>query len=244
MPTRSKPVAVVTGGNRGIGLEICRQLARKGCQVILTARDAAMGRVAARSLAATGLDVSARVLDVSDPASIRRFSRVFAKAPGRIDILVNNAGIYLDGGYDAAGNPGPPATETTLAACEETMRTNLFGPMLLMQAFVPLMVGQGHGRVVNVSSGSGQLATMGRGELSYRLSKTAMNALTRVFAAETKDKGVLVNAMCPGWVKTDMGGPHAKRSVAEGADTAVWLATLPAKGPTGGFFRDRQPIPW
>ena len=124
------------------------------------------------------------------------------------------------------------------------MRTNLYGPMLLVQALAPLMRARGYGRIVNVSSGSGQLSSMGTGELSYRMSKTALNALTRVLANELKGDGILVNAMCPGWVKTDMGGPHAKCSLAEGADTATWLATLPAKGPTGGFFRDRKPIPW
>jgi NAD(P)-dependent dehydrogenase (short-subunit alcohol dehydrogenase family) len=244
MAKRRAPIAVVTGGNRGIGLEICRQLAQRGCRVILGSRDPAKGRAAAKALAAEGLDVSARALDVSDPASVRRFGRALAKDPGRVDILVNNAGVYLDSGYDAEGRVAPSGLATTLGTLDATLRTNLHGPLLMIQAVLPLMLARKHGRIVNVSSGSGQLATMGGGELSYRLSKTALNALTRVIAAETTGTGVLVNACCPGWVRTDMGGPHARRSVEEGADTPVWLATLPAKGPTGGFFRDREPIPW
>jgi NAD(P)-dependent dehydrogenase (short-subunit alcohol dehydrogenase family) len=244
MAARGAPVAVVTGGNRGIGFEICRQLARAGCRVILTAREPAKGRAAAKALAAEGLAVTVRALDVGDPASIRRFGRAIAKSPGRVDILVNNAGVYLDGGYDASGNVPAAGLTTSLATVEATLRTNLYGPMLMIQAVLPLMLRRRSGRIVNVSSGSGQLANMGGGELAYRMSKTALNALTRVFAAETRGRGVLVNACCPGWVKTDMGGPHARRGLEEGADTPVWLALLPNDGPTGGFFRDRAAIPW
>ena len=236
---KRKRVAVVTGANRGIGLEIARRLAAKGFRVVAAARDASKGRAAAKALAAAG-DVRFLRLDVASPASIRRFAREV----GAVDVLVNNAGVYLEGGYAPDGTPTSGALATTLPVFEATLATNLIGPFLLSRAIVPGMVARGYGRVVNVSSGSGQLATMGKGEPAYRMSKTALNALTRVLAAETRGTGVLVNAFCPGWVKTDMGGPHARRSVEQGADTGVWLATLPESGPSGGFFRDRRPIPW
>jgi NAD(P)-dependent dehydrogenase (short-subunit alcohol dehydrogenase family) len=247
MATTSKPLAVVTGGNRGIGHEICRQLAGKGMRVVLTARDPVKGRAAAKSLKAEGLDVEFRKLDVTDPRSIAAFVRWLRKDPKRCDVLVNNAGIYLDVDKNV-GVTKDWQTESAFACSRNklrtTMATNLEGPFFLMQAVIPLMQEHGHGRVVNVSSGSGQLSDMGGHEASYRISKTALNAATCIFAAETKGQDILVNAMCPGWVRTDMGGPGAKRSVAEGADTAVWLATLPKGGPTGGYFRGRAIIPW
>lgn len=129
-------------------------------------------------------------------------------------------------------------------AINRAMTTNVYGPLLMSQALVPLMKKNNYGRVVNISSGLGQLSDMGGGYPAYRISKTAINALTRMFAGELKDDNILVNSMCPGWVKTDMGGPDAPRDVQEGADTAVWLATLPDNGPRGKFFRDRQEIPW
>jgi NAD(P)-dependent dehydrogenase (short-subunit alcohol dehydrogenase family) len=241
-----KKVAVVTGGNRGIGLEISRQLADKGFHVLLTARNAAKGGAAARSLQRAGLDVGFHKLDVTDTASIGRLASYIRKKYGRVDVLVNNAGIYLDGGgWDASGESiSESALTESVDKVRATMETNLLGPYQLCQALLPMMVKRRDGRVVNVSSGSGQLSDMGGREAAYRMSKTALNAMTRIFAAELKGKGVLVNALCPGWVKTDMGGPNAKRGVAQGADTAVWLATLKKGGPTGGFFRDRKPIPW
>ena len=241
-----KKVAVVTGGNRGIGLEISRQLADKGFHVLLTARNAAKGGAAARSLQRAGLDVGFHKLDVTDTASIGRLASYIRKKYGRVDVLVNNAGIYLDGGgWDARGESiSESALTESVDKVRTTMETNLLGPYQLCQALLPMMAKRRDGRVVNVSSGSGQLSDMGGREAAYRMSKTALNAMTRIFAAELKGKGVLVNALCPGWVKTDMGGPNAKRGVAQGADTAVWLATLKKGGPTGGFFRDRKPIPW
>lgn len=241
-----KKVAVVTGGNRGIGLEICRQLAGKGFQVLLTARSASKGAAATRALQRAGLDVDFHKLDVTDTASIGRLASYIRKKYGRVDVLVNNAGIYLDGGgWNARGESiSESALTETVDKVRATLETNLLGPYQLCQALLPMMVKRRDGRVVNVSSGSGQLSDMGGREAAYRMSKTALNAMTRIFAAELKGKGVLVNALCPGWVKTDMGGPNAKRSVAQGADTAVWLATLKRGGPTGGFFRDRKPIPW
>ncbi|MGE3969359.1 MAG: SDR family oxidoreductase [Dongiaceae bacterium] len=241
-----KKVAVVTGGNRGIGLEICRQLGGQGFHVLLTSRNAVKGAAAVRALGREGLEVSYHKLDVTSAASIGRLAAYIRKKFGRVDVLVNNAGIYLDGGgWDETGESiSERALTESVDKVRATLETNLIGPYQLCQSLLPLMLKRRHGRIVNVSSGSGQLAAMGAREAAYRMSKTALNAMTRIFAAELKGKDILVNAFCPGWVKTDMGGPNARRSPAEGADTAVWLATLKKGGPSGGFFRDRKPIPW
>ena len=236
-------VALVTGANRGIGLEICRQLAQRGYAVILTARDPAKGRAAARVLADEGLDVTFRRLDVTDSAGIKRFVRHVRTKVGRLDVLVNNAAIYLEGGYVDDRLPESVFDES-IDQVRLTMETNLYGPYQLCQALIPLMLEGGYGRVVNVSSRSGQLNGMRGREAAYRMSKAALNALTCILAAELPGGQVLVNSMSPGWVRSDMGGPNAPKTLAEGADTAVWLATLPRGGPHGGFFREREPIPW
>jgi NAD(P)-dependent dehydrogenase (short-subunit alcohol dehydrogenase family) len=230
-------LALVTGANRGIGFEIARQLARGGVQVILTARDEAKGQLAVSRLRKEGLDVNCLRLDVTDAAAIRDLPGTLARDFGGLDILVNNAGVMID----PKGSRVLDSREQTYRA---TLEANFFGPLLLCQALVPLMLARGGGRVVNLSSGMGQLCDMGPGSPAYRVSKAALNALTRTLAAELKGRNVLVNALCPGWVRTHMGGAEAPRSVEQGADTAVWLATLPDDGPSGGFFRDRQPIPW
>ena len=231
-------VAVVTGGNRGIGLEICRQLARReGVRVVLTARNEAKGRAAVAQLGGAGVDVDFHELDVTSEEAIRALADWLAATYGRCDILVNNAGIVAD-------PRGSRALDSKPTTYRQTLDTNLFGPLLLCQATVPLMKKNRYGRIVNVSSGQGQLSDMGAGTPAYRVSKTALNALTRVLAAELTASGILVNSMCPGWVRTDMGGPGAPRTVEQGADTAVWLAALPDDGPNGGFFRDREPIAW
>ena len=228
-------VTLVTGANRGIGLEVCRQLAGRGLRVVLTARDPNKGQAAADGLIANGLDVTFLPLDVSDPAAAEA-ARVWVEGRyGRLDVLVNNAAVYLDDNVSIFDVP--------LSTFDKTLAANLYGPLHLCRAFVPGMRQRGYGRVVNVSSESGQLSTMGGYTAAYAISKTALNGLTRVVAAEA-GQAVKVNAVCPGWVRTDMGGPHASRSVAEGADTIVWLATLPDSGPTGGFFQDRRPIAW
>ncbi len=232
----STRVAVVTGANRGIGFEIARQLAGRGVHVILTSRDETKGRLALQRLADDGLSPGYHQLDVIDHDGIRRLRDFLDREHGRVDILVNNAGIAID--------DGTSALKTQLDTVRRTMETNLYGPLLLSQMLVPLMRRIGYGRIVNVSSGMGQISSMRSGALSYRLSKAALNALTRILAAELKRSHILVNSMCPGHVRTAMGGSSASRSVEEGADTAIWLATLPDDGPTGGFFRDRQPIPW
>lgn len=229
-------VAVVTGANRGIGLEICRQLAQEGIHTILTSRDQAKGQTARQDLVKEGLDVGYHPLDVTEPESVQRLVAHLQQKYGRLDILVNNAGIAID--------RGTGVLHTDLDTLRQTMETNLYGPLRLCQALVPLMRRQKYGRIVNLSSSMGQLSTMRSEAPSYRVSKTALNALTRILATYLQGTGILVNSMCPGWVRTDMGSPNAPRSVEEGADTAVWLATLPEGGPTGGFFRDRKAIPW
>lgn len=228
-------VAVVTGANRGLGLETCRQLADLGLTVILTSRDPHKGEAAAGSLRGAGRDVRYHPLDVTDPDSIQRLAGFIEREFGRLDVLVNNAGVFLD-----------PLDTSVLHAdldiVRRSMETNLYGPLLLCQALVPLM--QGRGRIVNLSSGMGQLSEMNGCCPGYRFSKTALNALTRSLADELRDTQIKINSLCPGWVRTDMGGANATRPVEEGADTIVWLATLPDDGPSGGFFRDRRPIPW
>lgn len=232
----TKRIAVVTGGNRGIGFETCRQLAKQGIQVILTSREEPKGKAAAEKLQAEGLDVSYYSLDVTDADSVQRLAQFIKSEYGQLDILINNAGVLIDSS-DSILN-------TKFDTLHQTIDTNLYGPFLLCQALIPLMEKHKYGRIVNVSSGAGQLSDMNSGYPSYRISKTALNALTRVLGNELKGTNILVNSVCPGWVKTDMGGANASRTPEQGADTIVWLATLPDNGPTSGFFRDRQPIPW
>jgi NAD(P)-dependent dehydrogenase (short-subunit alcohol dehydrogenase family) len=230
-------VALVSGGNRGIGYEICRQLARDGLTVVLTARDAGKGKAALKALADEGLSADFQRLDVTSCRSIRSCVSTVAERHGRIDVLVNNAGVLLD-------PRGSRFLDAKLETYRDTLEANLFGPLQLAQAVVPLMKANRYGRIVNLSSGQGQLADMGSGTPAYRISKTALNALTRILAAEFRESNILVNSMCPGWVRTGMGGESAPRTPEQGADTALWLATLPDDGPTGGFFRDRKPIEW
>ncbi|MFI4922826.1 MAG: SDR family oxidoreductase [Burkholderiales bacterium] len=232
-----RKIAVVTGANRGIGFEICRQLAAKGIGVVLTSRDEAKGRMAIAQLRSKGLEVEFYQLDVTDAYGIQRLGSFLERKYGAVDILINNAGIMADA-------KGSGVLDVQLQVVRATMETNVYGPLLLCQALIPPMRKKNFGRIVNISSGSGQLSDMGGGTPAYRMSKTALNALTRTLAAELKGTNILVNSMCPGWVKTDMGGPNAVRTVAEGADTAVWLATLPDGGASGGFYRDRKTISW
>jgi NAD(P)-dependent dehydrogenase (short-subunit alcohol dehydrogenase family) len=230
-------IALVTGGNRGIGYEICRQLGAQGLGVVLTARDAGAGKAAAKALTEAGLNVEFHRLDVTSCRSIRACVAAVAERRGRIDVLVNNAGIMAD-------QRGSRFIDSKLDTYRDTLETNLFGPIQLAQAVIPLMKANRYGRVVNLSSGLGQLSEMGSGTPAYRISKAAINALTRILAAEFKESNILANSMCPGWVRTGMGGESAPKTVEEAADTALWLATLPDDGPTGGFFRDRKPIAW
>lgn len=228
-------VAVVTGANRGIGLEVTRQLASGGDTVFLGSRDAAKGRAAADMLTGEGLDVSTVRLDVTEPATVDRVAETIGERFGWVDVLVNNAAI----GYD----PSQHATTADLVAVGHTLATNVFGAWHTTQALLPLLRRSAHGRIVNVSSGAGALTDMGGGLPAYKLSKVSLNALTRMWAAELADDQILVNAVCPGWVATNMGGPGG-RPVSDGAAGIVWATNLPDHGHTGGFFRDRRPIPW
>jgi NAD(P)-dependent dehydrogenase (short-subunit alcohol dehydrogenase family) len=226
-------VALVSGGNRGIGREVARQLAEKGLAVVIGSRDPGQGEAVAKQL---GNGVVATQLDVTDEKSVRSAISFVEREFGRLDVLVNNAGI-ADGWSGAAA-------EANLDSVKEVLETNLFGAWRLAKAALPLMRKNAYGRIVNVSSGMGQLSDMGGRSPGYRVSKTGLNALTRMLTVELQGENILVNSVCPGWVRTDMGGKNARRSVEQGADTPVWLATLPDDGPTGGFFRDREPIPW
>jgi len=230
--TARAPVAIVTGANRGIGLEVCRQLAAKGFTVLLGARDIKKGRAVAAKLSS---EVVAVELDVANPEHSSRVVSEINKEYGRIDVLVNNAGVHYDD------------DETAITAdwrvVREAFEVNLFGAWRMAQAVAPLMRAARRGRIVNVSSQAGSLTTMRGGTPAYSTSKAALNALTRVLAGDLDGTGILVNAVCPGWVATDMGGSGG-RPVTEGAAGIVWAATLPDGGPTGGFFRDRKPLPW
>ena len=223
-------VTLVTGGNRGIGREVCRQLAERGHHVVLTARSAQAAAAAARAAGAEPLP-----LDVTDPASIATAARQVGARHGKLDVLVNNAAIDYD--------TWQRAVDADLAVVREAAETNLYGPWLMVQQFLPLLRASEHPRIVNVSSEAASLASMGGGTPAYAASKVALNALTRMLAAELRRDHVLVNAVCPGWVATDMGGPGG-RPVEAGAASVVWAATLPDSGPTGGFFRDGLPLPW
>jgi NAD(P)-dependent dehydrogenase (short-subunit alcohol dehydrogenase family) len=228
--------ALVTGANRGIGREVARQLAERGYDVLLTARDGEQASAAAAQIAGeTGANVRALTLDVSDPRSTEAAAASVSADPGRLDVLVNNAGVGLDFGVSG--------TAPDFDAIEQTLQTNFYGAYRLTIALLDLLRKSAHPRIVNVSSGMGGVAEMGGWSPGYRASKAALNAVTRILSTELKDDGFLVNSACPGFVKTDMGGPMgASKSVEDGASGIVWLATLPDDGPTGGFFRDGQPV--
>jgi NAD(P)-dependent dehydrogenase (short-subunit alcohol dehydrogenase family) len=203
-------VALVSGANRGIGREIVRQLTERGITTILGSRDEEKGRAAAEGMYG---DVRVRQLDVTDEKGIAQLARDVEEEFGRLDVLVNNAGIFIDRGQHGV--------DAELDVVRETLEMNLFGTWRLCEAFVPLMQRNRYGRIVNVSSGMGALSDMGGGSPAYRVSKTSLNALTRILASELRGTGLLVNAVCPGWVQTDMGGSEASRAIEEGADTPV-----------------------
>jgi NAD(P)-dependent dehydrogenase (short-subunit alcohol dehydrogenase family) len=261
---KAQETVLVTGANRGIGLEVCRQLGRAGMRVLLTARDAALGQEAAAALRAEGLDVAFEQLDVASPESIDALTVRLEREGEQLAALVNNAAITMDG-FNAE-------------LAERTNAVNFFGTWRVTERLLPAM--QPNGRIVMVSSGSGELeglpahlrsrfdppaskealaalvrefiedvrsgqyAAKGWPRTAYRVSKVALNGLTRLLAKELEGRHLRVNAVCPGWVRTRMGGANAPRSVEQGADTIVWAAMLPPHGPTGGFFRDRKLIPW
>lgn len=225
--------ALVTGANRGIGLEVCRQLASQGLRVLLTGRSAPAVSDAVKSLASSGLDLQGEVLDVASQESVLACAARLDARGEHVDVLVNNAGIYPDGDLLSIASE----------VLTETMAINFYGALWASRAWMPAMIRRGHGRIVNVTSGYGSFSEGLGGPPAYAVSKAALNALTVRLAAEARGN-VKVNAACPGWVRTRMGGSTAPRSVEEGADTIVWLATLPADGPSGALFRSRQQVGW
>jgi NAD(P)-dependent dehydrogenase (short-subunit alcohol dehydrogenase family) len=229
------PVAVVTGANRGIGYEVARQLADRDHRVVLGSRDLDRGRTAAARIDPSGERVSAVQLDVSDGASVAAMADWVTRHLGRADVVVNNAAILYD--------TWAQARSADLGEVQRALDTNLFGAWRVTQALLPLLQRSRHPRVVMVSSEGGSLQSLSGGTPAYSISKAALNALTCLLAGELSRHRILVNAICPGWVATDMGGGGG-RPVAEGAAGIVWAATLPDRGPTGGFFRDGKPVPW
>ena len=223
-------LALVTGGNRGIGLEVARQLGLDGMRILLGSRDRQRGEAAAATLRGEGLDITPLELDVADPAATASVGPAIEAAGGRLEVLVNNAGVY----------PGGRASQIDFDVVEETWQANAAGAWRVAVAAIPYM--EPGARIVNVSSGAGSLTTMDASMPAYNVSKAALNAITRVLAADLP--GLLVNSVCPGWVRTDMGGAGASRSVEEGAASVLWAARLGPDGPTGGFFRDGNPVPW
>lgn len=228
-------VALVTGANRGIGLEVARQLAQKGMTVIMGTRILEKGLAAAEKLPEGEGRVMPYQLDVKDHKSIDQLAKWVEQEFGHLEILVNNAGILYD--------TWQRASTADLNVVQEAYATNTLGAWRVCQALLPLIRQSQSGRIVNVSSGAGSLASMSAGTPAYSTSKAALNAFTRLLAAELEGTGILVNAVCPGWVATEMGGAGG-RPVADGAAGIVWAATLPDDGPTGGFFRDGQPLSW
>jgi NAD(P)-dependent dehydrogenase (short-subunit alcohol dehydrogenase family) len=230
-------VALVTGANRGIGLETSRLLLGDGLTVVMTGRDQRALERARRDLPERLRQRAVAVrMDVNDVASIVEAHGAVTERVGSVDVLVNNAAVLLHENDDVLSIPA--------SAYRETFDTNFFGVIEVCRVFGPDMIRAGWGRIVNVSSGAGQLSRMSDYAPAYSMSKAALNAFTRMLAYTYRDRGVLVNAADPGWVRTDMGGPDAPKSPEQGAATIVWLATLPDDGPTGGFFRDRRPIDW
>jgi NAD(P)-dependent dehydrogenase (short-subunit alcohol dehydrogenase family) len=233
--TTKKKIALVTGANRGLGFETCKQLSQLGIAVLLTSRDPTKGEVAAKQLIDKGLDVIFYQLDVSDRSNIKDIFTKIENQFGRLDILINNAAILYD--------KDQSTMNADLELVNKALTTNLFGPWLLCQAFIPLMEKNGYGRIVNVSSGAASMHYMEGGTPAYGISKVALNALTRKLASELGRKNVLVNSVDPGWVATDMGG-HGGRPIEDGCRGIVWAATLPNNGPSGGFFHDGEPELW
>jgi NAD(P)-dependent dehydrogenase (short-subunit alcohol dehydrogenase family) len=244
MSTSDKKIALITGANRGIGYEITRQLGKLGYLVLIGSRDKKRGQAATDRLRAEGIDAYLQILDVTHHPSLVRAHDFIQNEYRRLDVLVNNAGIV----HDKVLKP----SETPLDTVREVFEPNFFGVVAITQILLPLLRKSAAGRIVNLSSALGSLTTLAdpnsfEGDfrlLGYGASKAALNMFTVQLAHELRDTSIKVNSAHPGWIKTDMGGPEAPGTVQEGADTSVWLATLPADGPTGGFFSERKPMPW
>lgn len=232
-----KQVAWVTGANKGLGLAAVKEMARRGYRVVMGSRDLEKGLKAASGLINEGMDVTVVELDVSSDESTRAAADKVRGEFGRCDVLINNAGI-------SGETKAPTALETSLEEIQKVFNTNTLGALRMAKEVVPMMKSRDYGRIVNVSSGMGQLSDMQTGWFAYRISKASLNVLTRVLAGDLKGSHILVNSVCPGWVRTDMGGSGANRSLDEGVAGIIWAATLPDNGPTNGFFRDGEPIDW
>ena len=231
--TTDSRIVIVTGANRGIGLELCRQLAAQHFIVLLGSRDAEKGKQAAAALKRD--NVIPHQLDVTDLNSVHRLRDYVQSHYGRLDVLINNAAILYD--------PARRASTVDLDSVRDALETNTIGAWQMCQAFIPLLKKSRHPRIVNVSSEAGSLASMGAGAPAYNVSKVALNGLTRLLAAELRADRILVNSICPGWVATDMGGSGG-RPVKDGAASIMWAVNLPDNGATGGFFRDGKPLAW
>ncbi|WP_417348322.1 SDR family oxidoreductase [Ferrimonas sp.] len=229
-------IAVVTGSNRGLGWHVAHQLAEKGYHVVTCARSHEAATQVAESIRERGGEASPFMLDVCDAEQINALGAWLGQLFGGVEVLVNNAGVFID--------QGQSLSDITLEQWQQTLTTNVTGAMLMCKMILPLMRPRGYGRIVNVSSGYGSLAEMGELQVAYRVSKAALNALTRVVASEVSDEGIKVNSVCPGWARTDMGGPQASRDPAESANWITWAATLDPQGPNGAFLRDGKSIPW
>ncbi len=244
-------VALVTGGNRGIGLEVSRGLAKAGYRVVVSGRDEANLRKVRKGFSAEGLQVDTIMLDVTDPnmIDIKHGENVdgnfigdwIRRKYGRLDVLVNNAGVVPDG---TIHDDPVSILDTDKAAFELGYATHFYGPLAIIRGVLPMMREQGYGRIVNVSTGMARLSEMGAGWPAYRVSKVALNALTTILAKELEGTNILVNAASPGWVRTRMGGDEAELSAEQGADTIIWLAQLEDGGPSGGFFANRESTNW
>jgi NAD(P)-dependent dehydrogenase (short-subunit alcohol dehydrogenase family) len=234
-------IAIVTGANRGMGFETSRQLGKLGFKVVMGCRDPLAGASAAKLLVAEGLDVEPFRLDLTRSEDIATLAAYGRRHLRRVDVLINNGGIYLEGA-GSSGDKRISAFEARLENVWATLNTNLIGPFALSREIIDQMRAQGHGRVVNLTSALGQLSDMGGGAPGYRFAAVGINAMTKMFAEELRGTDVLVNSVDPGWVQTH--SPEATRTVEQGVSTTIWLATSPVGGPTGQFFRDKEPVPW
>nr|BFD61008.1 SDR family oxidoreductase [Bdellovibrio sp. CKG001]BFD64423.1 SDR family oxidoreductase [Bdellovibrio sp. HM001]BFD68623.1 SDR family oxidoreductase [Bdellovibrio sp. HAGR004] len=235
-----KKIAVITGANRGLGLALSEAMAQRGFKVLMAMRNPDKAQKTLNTLTMKGLDVVPMKLDVSQEKSIHDFVEAIKREYGFVDVLVNNAGILIDS--EDGGNSS--IFKTKASTLQKSFATNTMGPFLLTQKIFPLMKQEGYGRIVNVSSNMAQLSEKQKSSASYRISKTALNMVTNLFASEVQGEDICVNSVSPGWVRTDMGGPNADRSLDQGIKGILWAATLPKGGPNGGFFRDGEPLSW
>jgi NAD(P)-dependent dehydrogenase (short-subunit alcohol dehydrogenase family) len=237
-----KKYAVVTGASRGLGVGVSEALAKNGFHVFVTGRGSLKLQETFAKLKKDNLSVESYEMDVSSPGSINSFCDTLVKKIPHLDVLVNNAGVFLDAASNSAKSTA--VSDVSFQTVLETFQVNSLGPYIVTQRLLPLIAKSPGGRIVNVSSGMGGLSEMGPGYPAYRMSKTALNAFTKLLSQELKNTKIKVNSVCPGWVKTDMGGANATRELGEGVQSIIWAALLPEDGPTGGYFRDGKSLAW